>query len=514
MPSAITTPRGRHAQAPDKNRVHRRRWLTLAVLSLTLLVIITDTTIVNVAVPTLADKLHAGPSALEWVIDAYTLAFATLLLPAGAFGDRYGRHRALLIGMAIFGAASVGAALSSSASELIVFRAVMGAGAALASPATMALLTTVFTDPPERAKALGIWSSTSGLGLAIGPTAGGWLLDHFAWGSIFLVNLPIVAIALIGGRFLVPVSKAPYPRRFDPLGILLAVLACAGLTYTAIEAGQAGWTSTGTLVRAAASLIAAAAFIGWERHTDHPMVPLAIFRNPRFSAASGAIMVLFFGLSGMTFTLTQVYQLVLGYSPLGAGLRALPSALAVAVGPQVGTRLAARFGVRNVITAGLLLTAVGLGYFITSTGASSYPHYLLISVPAAFGVGLTMANANATIMSTLPAAQVGVGAAVSNTTRNLGTVLGVAVVGSIAATSYASRLARLTTLPAAARQSIGAAAEVARHIPAADGPAFHATVANAFVHGAALGFAVTACVVLLTAVVAYRYLPRPEGHRP
>ena len=189
-------------------------------------------------------------------------------------------------------------------------------------------------------------------------------------------------------------------------------------------------------------------------------------------------------------------------------------ALAVAVGPQVGTRLAARFGVRDVITAGLLLTAAGLGYFITSTGASSYPHYLLTSVPAALGVGLTMANANATIMSTLPTAQVGVGAAVNNTTRNLGTVLGVAVVGSIAATSYTSRLAGQTALPAAARQSIGAAAEVARHIPAADAPAFHATVANAFVHGAALGFAITACVVFVTAVVAYRYLPRPEAHRP
>ena len=509
MSSAISDPQSTHATGtPDSDRAHRRRWLTLAVLSLSLLIIITDTTIVNVAIPTLAGNLHAGPSALEWIVDAYTLAYATLLLPAGALGDRYGRHRALAAGMAIFGLASLGAALSTSATELIAFRTVMGAGAALATPATMALLTTVFTDRAERAKAIGIWSSASGLGVALGPTAGGWLLDHFAWGSIFLVNVPIVAAALIAGRFVIPASKAPYRPRFDPPGILLAILASAGLTYTLIEAGPAGWTSAGTLARAAASVLLLAAFIGWELRTDHPMVPLAIFRNPRFSAASGAIMVLFFGLSAMTFILTQVYQFVLGYSPLGAGVRSLPAALAMTIAPPLGTRLAARFGSRNVITAGLLLAAAGLGYFITSTGASSYPHYLITAVPTAFGIGLTMANANATIMSTLPPTQVGIGAAINNTTRTLGTVLGVAVVGSIATTSYASRLAHHTALPVAARQSIGAAAAIAQHIPAADLPAFRATIADAFIHGAALGLAIPACAILLTAIVIYRYLPR------
>ncbi len=509
MSSAIFKPQGAHATTtPEADKVHRRRWLTLAVLSLSLLIIITDTTIVNVAIPTLADKLRAGPSALEWIVDAYTLAFATLLLPAGAFGDRYGRHRALAIGMAVFGLASLGASLSTSATELIVWRTVMGAGAALVSPATMALLTTVFTDAAERAKAIGIWSSASGLGVAIGPTAGGWLLGHFAWGSIFLVNVPIVAAALIAGRFVIPASKAPHRPRFDPPGILLAILASAGLTYTLIEAGPAGWTSAGTLGRGAASVVLLAAFIGWELHTDHPMVPLAIFRNPRFSAASGAIMILFFGLSGMTFTLTQVYQFVLGYSPLRAGVCSLPSALAMIIAPQLGTRLAARFGARNVITAGLLLAAAGLGFFATSTGGSGYPHYLITGVVTCFGIGLTMANANATIMSTLPPARIGVGAAINNTTRTLGTVLGVALVGSITATSYASRLARHTGLPAAARQSIGAAAEIGRHVPAADARAFHATVADAYVHGAIGGLAIPAIAALLTAIVTFRCLPR------
>jgi EmrB/QacA subfamily drug resistance transporter len=508
MSFSTLAPQGTRTTETQAGKAHRRRWLTLAVLSLSLLVVITDTTIVTVAIPTLAGRLHAGPSSLEWIVDSYTLAFATLLLPAGALGDRYGRQRALAVGMAIFGTASLGAALSTSATELIVFRTMMGGGAALISPATMALLTTVFTDPAERTKAIGIWSSAAGLGVALGPTAGGWLLDHFAWGSIFMVNVPIVAVALISGRFLLPASKAPHPQRFDPPGILLAVLACAGLTYTVIEAGSAGWTCTATLVRAAVSVILLAAFIGWELRTDHPMVQLAIFRNPRFSAASGAIMVLFFGLSGMTFTLTQVYQFVLGYSPLDAGLRSLPSALAMTVGPQLGTRLAARFGPSNVITAGLLLAAAGLGYFLTSTGGSSYPHYLITAVPTALGIGLTMANANATIMSTLPPAQVGIGAAINNTTRTFGTVLGVAVIGSVAATSYAHRLAHQPMVPAAARQSIGSAAALGRHIPPADADAFHATVASAFVHGVALGLAIPAGLALITAIVIYRYLPR------
>lgn len=511
MPSvlpATQTQRAHDSVTHDAERVHRRRWLTLAVLSLSLLVIVIDSTIVNVAVPTLADKLHAGSSGLEWIVDAYTLAFAALLLPAGALGDRYGRQRALAVGMVIFGLASLGAALSTSATELIAFRTIMGVGAALVSPATMALLTTVFTDRAERAKAIGIWSSVSGLGIALGPTMGGWLLDHFSWGSIFMVNLPIVALALIAGRFLIPVSKAPTRPRFDLPGTVLGVLASTGLTYTAIEAGSSGWGSTATLLRAAVSVIVLAGFIGWEAHTDHPMIQLSVFRNPRFSAASGAIMVLFFGLSGMTFVLTQIYQFVLGYTPLQAGLRALPSALAVTVGAQLGSRLAARFGARNVIVTGLLLAAAGLGYSLTLTGASTYPHFLITSVPTALGIGLTTAVATHSIMSTLPPAQVGVGSAINNTTRNLGTVLGVAVIGSIAATTYTARVAGITQLPAAAKHSIGAAAQIAPHVPPSHAHAYHAAIADAFIHGATRGFCIAAIAALLTAVATFRFLPR------
>jgi EmrB/QacA subfamily drug resistance transporter len=484
---------------------HRRRWLTLAVLSLSLLVIVVDTTIVNVAVPTLAAQLHAGSSALEWIVDAYTLAFAALLLPAGALGDRFGRHRALAAGMAIFGVASLGAALSSSATELITWRAIMGAGAALVSPATMAVLTTVFTNPVERAKAIGIWSAVSGLGVAIGPTAGGWLLDHYSWGAIFAVNLPIVVIALVAGRFLVPASKAPYRPRFDLPGTVLAVVASAALTYTVIDASSVGWGSVTTLVRAVVSLALAAGFIGWELRTDHPMMELAIFRNPRFTAASGAIMVLFFGLAGMSFVLTQIYQFVLGYSPLEAGVRSLPSALAVTIAAPLGTKIAARLGTRATVTGGLLLAVAGLGFFTLATGHSTYSHYLIASTVTAAGIGLTMSTATESIMASLPPAKVGVGSAVNNTTRNLGTVLGVAVVGSIAATSYAGSLRHNAAVPVPARHSIGAAAQIARHLPHAH--TLRVTTADAFVHGATLGVLTAAIIALVTAVATARYLP-------
>lgn len=509
MPAAAPDSPTRSVQRSDTQtaeRTHRLRWWTLAVLSLTLLVIVIDSSIVNVAIPTLADKLHAGSSALEWIVDAYTLVFTALLLPAGALGDRYGRHHMLAVGMLIFGGASLGAALSTSSGELIVFRALMGVGAALAAPATMALISTAFADPVERAKAVGIWSSVTGLGIALGPTAGGWLLDHFAWGSIFMVNLPIVAVALVAGRFVMPESKAEVRPRFDPPGIVLGVLAASGLTYSAIEASSSGWNSTSTYVRAAVSVILLAGFIVWERRTDHPMIDLGLFRDSRFSAASGAIMVLFFGLAGMTFVVTQIYQFILGYTPLQAGVRSLPAALAVSIGAPVGSRLAARFGSRGVITAGLLLATAGLGYFASSHGASGYPHYLLATIPTALGIGLTSAVATNSVMSALPPAQVGVGSAISNATRNLGTVLGIAVLGSITATTYTSHVAQQSQVPEAARQSIGAAAAIAPHVPSGYLHAFHSAVSDAFVHGAVVSLAVASAAALLTAIATFRFL--------
>ncbi|MGI8333823.1 DHA2 family efflux MFS transporter permease subunit [Actinomadura scrupuli] len=479
-----------------------RRWYTLAVLSLSLLVIVIDTTIVNVAIPTFAASLHAGATELAWIVDAYTLVFAALLLPAGSLGDRYGRHLALTAGMAVFGVGSLGAALSATATQLIVMRAVMGIGAAFIMPATMAILMQVFTDPAERAKAIGIWSAVSGIGVAIGPTAGGWLLAHYSWSAIFAVNVPFVALALVAGWFLVPASKAPYRPRLDPAGTLLAAAGFGALTYTVIQAGEGGWTSSGTLIRTAVSAALLGAFAYSQVRSDHPMLDLSLFRSARFTAGSAAIMVLFFGLSGATFVLTQIYQFVLGYSPLAAGVRSLPSAIALAVAAPVGTRLAARFGIRATVTAGLLTATAGLAAFTTADGGSGYPHYLIAATVLCTGIGLTMAPATQSIMSSLPPAKTGVGSAVNNTTRNLGTVLGVAVVGSIAATSYTDSMGHL---PGA--QSVGAASAIARHLPPEAAHSLHTSLAGAFVHGAGLGILATAAVVLATAVLTVRALP-------
>ena len=314
--SSITTTSGPVSGTDRGTGGDRRRWWTLAVLCLSLLMTVLDTTVVNVALPTLSRGLHASATGLEWVVDSYTLLFAGLLLLGGAIGDRYGRHLTLPAGLVLFGTGSVSAAASSSAGELIAARAVMGTGAALVMPATLSILSGVFPNPTERAKAIGIWSAVSGLGIAVGPTLGGLLLERFSWSSIFLINLPVIAIALIAGRKLIPVSRAPQPPRLDIPGAALSVAGLSALTYTLIQAPDNGWTSTTTLAAGSLSLILLGTFAALQLCSSEPMVDLRLFRNPRFAGASAGVMALFFALTAATFLLTQVYQFVLGLSPL------------------------------------------------------------------------------------------------------------------------------------------------------------------------------------------------------
>jgi MFS family permease len=305
-PPVTTPPRvGSQADAAA-SQAYARRWYTLGVLCVSLLVIVVDTTIVNVALPTFARDLHASTSGLQWIVDAYTLTFAALLLLAGAIADRYGRHHALAGGLAVFAAGSLAAAFTHSTTELMAARAVMGIGGAFIMPATLSIITNVFTGPAERTKAIGLWASVSGLGVAIGPVAGGWLLTHFSWDSIFLVSLPIVAVALIAGRWLVSASRAPRSGRLDLTGAMLSVAAFTVLTYMIIEAPSYGWLSATTLGLAAASIALLAGFVAWEARSDHPMLPLHLFRNPRFTGAGVTITVLFFALSGVVFLNSQI----------------------------------------------------------------------------------------------------------------------------------------------------------------------------------------------------------------
>jgi EmrB/QacA subfamily drug resistance transporter len=511
--TSAPTPAPRPTARSDAGRARPavpNRWATLAVLCLSLLVIVVDTTIVNVALPTLARQLHATTSGLQWIVDGYTLAFASLLLLAGALADRFGRHRALAAGLAAFAAASLAAALTRTTGELVAARAAMGVAAAFIMPATLSILTNVFTDRAERAKAIGLWAAVSGLGVAIGPVAGGWLLAHFSWDSIFLVNLPIAGTALLVGRWLVPASRAPVPRRLDLAGAALSVTALAALTYTLIQAPADGWTSAATVVHAVVAAVLLAAFTAWETRSSHPMLPLALFRDRAFAGAAGAIMLLFFALTDGVFLLTQIYQFVLGYSPLAAGVRTLPSAAMLAVASPIGARIARRFGTHVPVMAGLALMTVGLMLFAMATANATYGNYGTAMIILSAGIGLAMAPATDSVMHSLPPALAGIGSAVNDATRNLGSVLGVAVVGSVAASAYASHLGAFQVAgpdaTAIARQSLGAATAIARQVGGPRGAALFHTAATAFVTGADRGVLVAAAATLVGLVIAARAL--------
>ena len=511
MTATKSTPTNREVPRASADR---RRWKTLAVLCLSLLITVLDTTVVNIALPTLDRTLHASSSGLEWIVDAYTLVFAGLLMLGGALGDRYGRHRALPAGLLIFGAGSVIAASAGSVSQLIVARAAMGAGAALVMPATLSILTGVFTDPAERAKAIGIWSGVSGLGVAVGPTLGGLLLEHFAWSSIFLINIPVVVVALIAGRRLVPASRAPKAPRIDITGASLSVAGLSALTYTLIQAPSNGWTSSSTLLTGVLAAGLLVAFVTQQIRRSDPLIDLRLFANPRFSAASGGVMALFFALTAATFVLTQIYQFVLGYSPLAAGLRALAPALMVAIAAPIGAKIAEARGPRLPITTGLLLATGGLCLFTTGNPNAGYLHYMIAMTFVGLGIGLSMAPATHSIMSSVPSAKAGVGSAINDTTRNLGGVLGVAIVGSVVATSYKTGLTPATThlrrhLQALVGQSVGLATEIGKHIPGSLGRQIIISAHHAFVHAADQGVLIAAGVTLAGAIVAVRCLPAP-----
>jgi EmrB/QacA subfamily drug resistance transporter len=499
-----------------KNRspqqIQERRWWTLAVLCLSLLVIVVDNTIVNVALPTLVRQLHATTTQLQWVVDAYTLALAGLLLTLGSLGDRLGRHRTLAGGLVVFGIGSILAASSANAGQLIACRALMGIGAAAVMPATLSILTNVFRDPSERARAIALWSAVAGLGIAIGPTAGGWLLEHFSWGSIFVVNVPIVVIALIGGRLVVPPSRDAHPGALDPIGAGLSVAGLVALIYAIIEAPNAGWLSGQTIGLALFGLAVMAAWVGWELRSAHPMVDLRIFRNPRFTAASLAITMIFLALFGWLFLFTQQLQFVLGYNTLQAGVRALPFAVTIGVVSPVAARLAARWGTKVVVSAGLTLLAGGLAMAATSSLSTTYWFLLVASLIVATGMGLAMAPATESIMGSLPPAQAGVGSAVNDTTRELGGAIGVAVLGSVASSLFASHMhAVLRHVPAGvaaqAQSSVGAAVTVGRQLPGSIGQELIDGARRAFLTGADRAVLVAVGAAIIGAIVAAVFLP-------
>jgi EmrB/QacA subfamily drug resistance transporter len=492
-----------------------RRWWILAVLCLSVLLVVIDNTIVNVALPTISRELSASTQALQWVVDAYTLAFAGLLLVAGNLGDRLGRRRILSLGLVAFAVTSVTAAISVNTGELIAARAAMGATAALVYPATLAILNNVFTSPRERATAVGIWSGVSGLAVAIGPLAGGALLEHFAWSSVFYVNVPVAVVALIAGRLLLPDSKDPNAGRFDPLGALLSVAGITLLTWSIIEAPRHGWESGATVGGIVGSFGIMGLFAWWQMRRPDPMLDVRLFRNPRFTAASVSIALAFFGLFGFIFMITQFFQAVRGYDPLRAGVATLPFAIVTGALSPVAIMAMKRLGTKIVVAAGLTLMSGGFVIaMLTPVGADYWEQILAAMTLMAAGLALTTSPATDAIMGALPPAKAGAGSAVNDTTREVGGTLGVAIVGSVLNSAYGSHaLSSLTGLgasPAVAAKaggSIIAGLTTAAHFPPALQAAAAAGVRDAFMTGVHEGSLVAAAATFAAALVALLFLP-------
>lgn len=458
------------ASTIDSPTRRARRGLVLATVCLAAFAINVDTTIVNVALPDLGRQLSASTRDLQWIVDGYNLAFAALVLTAGSLGDRFGRRPALLVGLIGFAVASGVGAAADSAGALIAARFVMGVCAALIYPTTLSIITNLFPDRGDRAKAIGLWGAVTGLGVAVGPISGGLLLAHFAWPSVFVALVPVALLAAVLAFVVVPESSNPGQASLDPLGLVLSSAAIATLVYTIIEAPTRGWTAPASLLGFVVASALVVVFVVVERGREHPMLDVTLFGTPAFSAASGAVTVAFFALFGFIFLMTQYFQFVRGYGTLSTGARILPVAITIAIGSVAGTLLAARLGTRAVVVTGLLLFGSSFAWISVSTTFMPYTEIIGQMVLMGLGLGLTTAPATESILSVLPAAKAGVGSAVNDATREAGGTLGVAVIGSVFTSLYADHLTGgFTHLPAGvvqtARESVAAAYTVAGRSP-------------------------------------------------
>jgi EmrB/QacA subfamily drug resistance transporter len=494
---------------------YARRWKTLAVLALSLLIIGLDNTILNVALPSLQEEFNTSSSTLQWIVDSYLLVFAGLLLTMGTLGDRFGRKRALQLGLTLFGGASLAVLVVDSANQLIAVRAAMGIGGALIMPATLSIITNVFPKE-ERAKAIGIWSAMAAVGVGLGPLFGGLLLEYFDWKSVFLVNVPVAATTLVAGIVLVPNSRDPKPGAFDLLGAVLSIVTLVTLVYGLIEAPERGWTNPLILGSFGVAAALAVGFVRWELRTPSPMLNLSFFRNPRFSVASAGLGFASFALFGAIFAMTQYLQDAHGYSPLEAGAAMVPLAFGLVIGAGSSHKTVHKLGTAKVMAAGL----IGLGTmlslpFFWSPDMAYWPIGLWF-FGVAVSMGSIMGPATASVMGAVPEEKSGVASAMNDVTRQVGGSLGTAVIGSLITSIYASRIAdSVDALPAAqqtaAEDSIGQANAVAETLPADQGASLVDSAANAFTDALAIGFGAAAIVAVLGAVAVRTWL-RPERH--
>jgi MFS transporter, DHA2 family, multidrug resistance protein len=487
------------------------RWWAMAALVLSGLVLGLDATILVTALPTLSAQLGATTSQLQWILDAYTLALGGLLLPAGVLGDHLGRRRMLLIGLALFGVSSVLASQMTSATGLIWMRALMGAGGAIIMPLSLSILPSLFSEQ-ERPRAVALASVGAFLGLPLGPLVAGWLLTHFAWGSVFLINVPVVAVALLGVWFLVPESLDPDAPRLDWIGAVLAVIGVTAVVYGIIEEPGDGWTDPRVLAGIAGGAVVLGLFVAHELRTRWPLIDLGLFRNRRFTWSTVAFVVIGAAMFGGLFVVSPYLQVVQGNDAQATGIKLLPLIGAVVVGAAGSDRLTARLGIRVTVPGGLLVTATGL-LLLSRVGADS--GYGMVAAGLAvmgLGMGLGMPPALDAILGTLPPERTGGGTALTRTLQQVGASLGVAILGSILNGAYRASIGdHLAGLPArvqdVAQSSVGGAAAVAQHLPGPlAGPLFRAAKV-AYAQGMSEVLLVSAGLVIAGAVLVALFMP-------
>ncbi len=498
----------------DSQAVQNRRWLILGVLIISLAAIVLDNTILNIALKTISEPrvgLGASQSQLEWAVNSYTLVFAGLLFTFGVIGDRIGRRRMLVIGMALFGLSSLLCSYAQTPDQLIWARAAMGLGGAAVMPQTLSIITNVF-DPRERARAIGIWASAVGAAIAIGPIVGGLLLDHFWWGSVFLINVPLTAIGIIAIIAFVPESKSPTPGKVDLPGVLLSIMGLVLVVYGIINGGDTGsWLTADVLGPVAAGLAAIAAFVWHEARTDHPSLDVRLFRDARLSSAAAAIALVFFAMGGVYFFISFYTQNVRGYSPLHAGLLTIPLAVGQLLFATRSAPLVRRFGAKAVCTSGLMVMAAALvGYHFLGTNSSPWLLEATFLVQGA-GMGLVMPAATEGVMSVVPRERGGAGSAITNTSRQVAVALGVTVLGSVLAQVYRSRLNPfLTAVPAKARAGATVSIAQTQQLAQQLGPAGHrllSAASTSFVDAMHLTSLISVLIAVVGAAAVAVWMP-------
>jgi EmrB/QacA subfamily drug resistance transporter len=493
----------------------RKKWMVLLVVCLPVFVLAMDNSVLNLALPPISNDLGSSTSQLQWIIDAYILTFASFLLTLGAIGDRYGRKRLLQIGLVLFGAGSLGAALSNSSGTLIFFRGFSGVAGAMVMPSTLSIVADTFRDRKERAKAIGVWAGIFFLGNAIGPLVGGSILDYFYWGAVFLINLPVVAITLVLAYFFIGESKGEGAPKPDIPGVLLSIIGVFVLVYGIIEAGVKGWGDSAVLAYLGIGILILAIFALWEKKAAHPMLPLKFFKNMSFSVAGFAVALTAFALAGSLFFVSQYFQSVQGYSPVGSAIRTAPLAFIIFPMSIMSARIAGKIGTKMAVSTGIFLIGVGLFYLsqVVEVDTPYLPFFVGLAI-LGVGMGMTSAPATHSIIGSVPVNRAGVASAMNNTTRQLGQALGVAVLGSLMNSVYRDKIGEIQVLSSltkdvadAVRSSIQTAHIAASNLPVDISGTIDDGANRAFVSGMSDAMFIAAFILWATALFTLAFLP-------